>query len=222
MRIALTSDTHYGLTNPDDIKKMLENLQAEKVDMVVHAGDWASCNSSQFLSCVRLFRKYFPDIPILGTLGNHDFWSKNPKVLIRNNEVFKKYNILNFWTNGTIKVVALQSWYNTCNPPSNDQDNMPPNMTHCDMIVRMHHNFDDVIDIIDENSVVVSHFTPYNYRYGYTSMCGPRAMFERITEVAKVLCLGHSHLHMDEMIGKCRVINCGSDYYKPKYLIFEV
>jgi predicted phosphodiesterase len=224
MKIALTSDTHYGFSPRanENIKIMLERLQSEGIDLIVHAGDWASHKSSHLISCVRTFRKYFPNTPIVGTLGNHDLAGESLNVLSNIQRLFLKHSILDYWTNGKIKVIAFQSWYNSSHPPSTDHYWMPKNITHQDMIVRSHQNFDNIIGELDVNTIVVSHFTPYNYRHGYNAMCGPMGMFDQITASAGFLCLGHSHLYMDEMIDGCRVMNCGSDYESPKYKIFEV
>jgi len=80
MKLAIVSDTHYGHSHRTQrihekfLKKLSEACVEEKVDALIHAGDWISHTQHQLPRTWKMFRKAMGDLPILGVLGNHDHW----------------------------------------------------------------------------------------------------------------------------------------------------
>lgn len=238
MKICLTSDTHYGFSEDTEslLRTMLSNMRDESPDMIIHAGDWASTKHSELESCLALFREYFPDTTIVGAIGNHDFYNGDEEMKFNSVELMMesieqlmtKYNISNHAVVNNVNIIAFQSWYKTLNPPSNDYFWCPDGHgVHSKMKMKMLESFEETKKLIQSfpgyKHIVVSHFTPYNYRYGYTGMCGPMGLFDTLIESGiSHLCLGHSHEYQNEQIEQCLVLNAGSDYDEPKYSVFEV
>lgn len=240
MKVCLTSDSHYGFSELTEelLQETLENIANENPDILLHAGDWASTTLAEFEACVKLFRKHLPKTVIVGALGNHDLWDVNSKNKMdtvsdhfrKLNAIFLNNNILSSYINfkESISFTAMQSWYKSANPPSNDKFYMPDGaQAHVAMISEARISYGKTLEHLkqlpDFKHVVISHFTPYNYRYGYTSMCGPLAPFDDlISENAHTICLGHSHEHQNEKILNTSVLNAGADYNDPKFIMFEV
>lgn len=100
MKIAITSDIHYGITAEDEIRYLLfAHLQDENPDVIVIAGDIGeSLVSPKLVSdCLNLFTSNF-NCPIAAIAGNHDLWTNGqdrtsleiwnedfPKILKENN-----------------------------------------------------------------------------------------------------------------------------------------
>lgn len=84
MKIAQISDTHIGITTEGQLKVCFEKAAEENPDVVVHCGDYGGTTEGG--KCVRrtvkLLRKYFPDTPIVSTIGNHDYWCSGKLKLI--------------------------------------------------------------------------------------------------------------------------------------------
>jgi len=75
------TDTHYGHShNTHKIhEKFLHQIKilidSEKIDALIHPGDWISHNQHQLSRTWQMFREALGDIPILTVRGNHDFWN---------------------------------------------------------------------------------------------------------------------------------------------------
>src|ERR1051326_7305272 len=95
LKVALTSDTHVGLTKMKALENCFTEMAAHKPDVVVHAGDFCGghMGDRSVRSTFRLLRRIFPDIPILAVLGNHDYWCGKPRVESRDGDwtVFTQY-----------------------------------------------------------------------------------------------------------------------------------
>lgn len=73
------TDTHYG-NSPNTHRvheKFLSNvariIEEQKVDVLIHSGDWTSNKQDQFERTLAMHRKYI-SIPIVAVRGNHDLW----------------------------------------------------------------------------------------------------------------------------------------------------
>ena len=79
MKIALTSDTHYGYGHKTHRKhiKFLNELNREDFDVLVHCGDWSASKQTSLYKTLKMFREALGDKPILTSLGNHDLWDIN-------------------------------------------------------------------------------------------------------------------------------------------------
>ena len=244
MRISLTSDTHYGFSRSTQgiLESLLTRMAEDEPDIILHAGDWSSTKHQELWDCLALFRKYFPNTNIISALSsNHDVWKSDDEDSVFFNELrtieqllesiqkaHDAFGIKRELVTDSLAITTCQSWYRTANPPSNDHYWMPGGAyDHYYMLDLARKSYDETKEFIKNHQgkkrIVVSHFTPFNYRYGYTGMCGPLAPFEDMIALGlEYLCLGHSHQYQHEHRDGCLVLNAGSDYDKPRHITFEV
>lgn len=115
MKIAITTDTHWGFSNYafEQNLQMLQDIKNNKVDLILHCGDFGSSMYPERIDYWRTVRDMFPKIPIGTVFGNHDYWNgKFPTILLtveelekykkphspadviqQNFAIFEKYNI---------------------------------------------------------------------------------------------------------------------------------
>jgi len=76
MKISITADLHYGITDVSEIRSMAKRMSAESPDVVVLAGDLAETvlDPGRFSDLLIIFRMEIPGTPILVVIGNHDLW----------------------------------------------------------------------------------------------------------------------------------------------------
>ena len=149
MKILYTSDTHYGHSSKTkNIHEAFLKKGAEKnPDIIIHAGDIESHKLEHFKCSLKMFREYFPDIPILVTLGNHDWWNATKgtgptmydtyyrveftptktmsQIKKFHQEVFGKYDIhyleeSPYLEKEGIKIYGYDGWYHYPEPLTND------------------------------------------------------------------------------------------------------
>jgi len=79
MKIAATSDIHYDLISSesdyDELRRLINSLEAEKPDVLLIAGDIVGLGVSKLEECLGLFEKICTERLIV--LGNHDYWSED-------------------------------------------------------------------------------------------------------------------------------------------------
>lgn len=77
MKIAATGDIHYDLirnkSEHEAFLRFIKNLEDEKPDVLVLAGDVVSLGSSKLEECLNYFRLVTPERIMV--FGNHDYWS---------------------------------------------------------------------------------------------------------------------------------------------------
>jgi predicted MPP superfamily phosphohydrolase len=74
LRIAHITDQHVGRVTPFDVQKAAVDIaNAEKPDLVLVTGDFV-CHSQLYLDQLTEVMRGF-QAPVLGVLGNHDYWS---------------------------------------------------------------------------------------------------------------------------------------------------
>ena len=87
------------------------------------------------------------------------------------------------------------------------------------------HDFEELL-VSDVSSfrktVAVSHFPPFCDHPRWDHMCANKRFYDLIVNKFDVFCCGHSHQFSDFVDGKCRILNSGSDYDRPKFSVFEV
>ncbi len=76
MKVAITADLHYGLTNIPEILSIAKRISEESPDVVVLAGDLAETvrDPIRFVDLLTIFRVELGETPILVLSGNHDLW----------------------------------------------------------------------------------------------------------------------------------------------------
>lgn len=245
MKIAITSDTHEGHSPITQtildyfVKEISNKIIQHDCKALIHAGDWISHDQRQLEKSFERFRKEIK-IPILTVFGNHDFWHKQndrkrmslPGLMLYHKKVCELFNIHHLQDNPIVieDVIfsGLNGWYNVANPPSNDSNWMPSftngSPTHMYMQYVANQSLDKILalEIGNRKSVCVTHFCPPIEDDAWYDMCATPRLLEWIPQKYDMFVMGHSHKVVDQMIGKCRVINPGGDYDKPKVIIVEV
>jgi len=247
IKIALTSDLHAGIsTNTYKIhEEFFDELNSEVWDVLVLAGDLGTCKHDHFRGLLRHVRKKI-DRPIVAVNGNHDLWDKETykwdhsftlrRLLERNAQEFKDFNIHHLdkdFFYKDIGFVGWDGWYGSIDPMTNDEVWMPKWVEGTDMHSWMRHksfrDFEKVIDRAEamrplvRKIVAVTHMPIFPFPGNISELhAGSITWIHGLEGKCDVLCYGHSHRGLDEVVAGIRVINSGSDYDKPKYKIFEV
>ncbi len=74
LRVAHLTDLHVGRVTPMSVQEAAVDLtNAESPDLVVITGDFV-CHSQKYLDALESLMKRF-NAPVVGVLGNHDYWS---------------------------------------------------------------------------------------------------------------------------------------------------
>ena len=247
MNLILTSDTHYGVDGKTHGKHerfwrdMQKDIVANDVKALIWAGDLASSKQRQFRRSVEQAREHV-SIPILLVRGNHDFWDARdsldagrrsfPELDRLHREVFSEFNVHHLESGPvTIEDVLICGWdgWYAGTPPSNDANFMFRDYEgvpmHTYLSSRAWKKFEEVMDLDvspHRTAVAVTHFNPYCTDRKWESMCANLKFYDMVKEKFDVFCCGHNHQFKDRVEDGCRVLNCGSDYNKPQYLMFEV
>lgn len=240
MKIALIGDTHYGYTynTPEILEEKLEELSKEDFDLVIHTGDWISHMQDQLDPMLELFRKHIPSKPILGVMGNHDYWNKHsPKSVLSMTKVhkklFKKYNIHYLESEPFIfegiSIWGFNGWYCVSNPPTNDiyyMSKLEKGQHVHDYLSNIAHKGLEKILSDSRNctgtKICVTHFPPYTFNQLYKTMCANELYLDMICENFNYFFVGHSHQNEGWQRKDCFVVNPGGDYNKPNYKIIVV
>lgn len=167
------------------------------------------------------------------------------EIFIQHQEWFKKFNIHHL-ENGPyiiddVVICGFDGWYAQVDPGTNDKKWMPMTIqgeaiTSQYMVSKAWKDFDECLKIDTSKyrkSIIVTHHNPYPINGGSVKTCiemglnnyGHSGNFKFLLEMKEkfdILCCGHSHQYRNDDEEGIQIYNCGSDYNKPKYLIFEV
>lgn len=243
--MALTSDTHYGFSqrthaiHEEWLEKLQDKIVSEDVRVLIHAGDWIANKQDQLPRTLNMFRKYIK-IPIVAVRGNHCLWDyssypkKTPWDAMNNNHFdwFKAADIHHL-ENGPYLIenhiiVGFDGWYNNVMTPTRDVEMMVRDIQGANPMMfhnhRAHHALDNLLDMDVshyDRSICVTHFPPFTEDDYYLPYCSNPAYFQPIKDKFDIFCTGHSHQYWNEIQDDCVILNSGSDYDKPEYIIFE-
>jgi len=250
MKIALTSDLHYGYfgNTSNKIARFVKKLAAEEVDLLIIAGDIATVSQHQFKRCMEEIRAGLT-CEIIYVRGNHDFWDrvhkKDPESGTRNlQQIYDYHKAITYplsithlddgpfrYDSGRVEVYGFDGWYAEYNPHTNDASNMPKQHESCPvpayLVGKAWKDFGKILDEVKESTaetkILVTHHNIYvDPKYGVNSHNGILKFYPETKENFDILCCGHTHQHKDYYDDNLRVLNCGSDYNDPKYIIFNV
>ena len=154
-KIALTTDTHYGISPKTCLilEKFLIKLASEDFDVLIHTGDWISHKQAQMEKVFKLFRKHI-NKPILGVLGNHDLWDQDSwghnnkraykqtlqsyeEMKVQQRSLMQQYEIdylqdlYPYIFEDKVAIYGFDGWYHYLPPPSNDHYFMPQFIKNC-------------------------------------------------------------------------------------------
>lgn len=223
-----------------------EYAKPDGPDALILAGDLVSHKQKSLKVLFRLLRNALPHIPVIACFGNHDWWDEGKYVggkghrkysykdlVAMHDEALGEYNI-HYVGNGPyvirdVAIVGFDGWYWHLDPPTNDKAWMDWQWEGMDPFAFMNRKaffeFDALMqmDTSPYRAVVgVTHFPPFTDQERYYIYCANRNLLPLMTEKWDVLCVGHSHKFCDFEENGCRVINAGSDYDNPNYVVFEV
>lgn len=228
-----------------------EAVEADGVKCVIHAGDWSCNKQDQFYRTMKMFRKYIgEEIPIACVRGNHDFWDHvdGYKVARKRHfgelsnihrSWFEEHNIHHLETGplvvGDVIVCGFDGWYGRADPPTKDAEKMIDNIEGCPgMMYHSSRAYKELSRVLDTDisdyakAVCVSHFPPMggDWKNGYdpkdVSFSANPKYLKPITDKFDVFCMGHSHGHVNRIENNCRLMNAGSDYNTPRFLLFNI
>lgn len=248
MKIAITTDTHYGY-NGDKTRKnhekflisLAEAMALHDCKLLCHTGDWATHKHSQLAKTFEQFRQYIKQ-PILTVFGNHDYWNvidrykplKWEDLVKSQNELLLKFDITHVGENpvviDNILFAGYNGWYANLNPPSNDLNFMPKWIegipTHEFLNKKSHNDLNKLLYSLDkfqyEKAVCLTHFPPFIDNPAYADFTGNPSHLPFLKESFNVLIVGHSHRTHDYVDEGLRIINSGAEYHFPRFIIVEI
>lgn len=161
MKIAYTSDTHYGFSSKTHkihvsfLKESSDICISENVDLIIHCGDWISHNQHQLPRTWKMFREAFGDLPILAVKGNHDLWdydywgvhpkrrsyAKHPSgmsystLVTQHRDWANEFGITllqdNYFEKDDVIITGFDGWYSGTDTGTNDASFMFPYHESC-------------------------------------------------------------------------------------------
>jgi len=130
-------------------------------------------------------------------------------------------------------VFGFNGWYDDPKPPTKDRELIPQKNaeeTWRTLRSRATIKFNAILEKADYyinteiqcKRILVTHFPPFMDNLLFKSFCADLNFYPEIKQRFDVLCVGHSHQFTNNLEDGLRILNCGSDYNNPKYLMFEV
>lgn len=243
MKFCLTSDLHAGFSKKTvRIHEKYFAKHAEAINdcaALLLAGDLISHNQHALETLFRTIRENI-SIPVVACFGNHDFWDRNhhpcprsyDKLVSHRETIAYLYDVKLVSAGpqifGDVVVVGFDGWYAKTDLPTNDRLHMAKGYKGEDpfafLLKKAWRDLDALLEL-DLSSyrkkICLTHFPPFTDHIRYADYCANFNMLPFITEKFDFLCVGHSHRRNDFLEGECRVLNAGSDYDKPRHIIFE-
>lgn len=238
MKAILFTDPHRGYdSNTSKIQdKVFTSLDQSLFDIVIVSGDWGVSKMEHVRGSFKAFRRAFPNKKIIGVIGNHDLWDKKIKGINAKQDLIKKYaeesqiHLLenNPFEKDGVVFLGFNGWYHHPHNDTRDSDYMIQYVDGQTVDNYLRSLADKAIySIMDypkegKKVVCVTHFPCIEDAMDIPSWNGNPRHGDILLEFSDVLIFGHTHRAYDNVIGKTRVINVGSDYNKLEYKIIEI
>lgn len=248
MNFLLLSDLHYGFSSQthriietflkDDIVPLIEKYD---VKLVVIAGDIMSHRQLQLDECCALLRQYI-HVPIAVVRGNHDFWDceEGPnkgrmswdKLQKQHKAIFAAHKIhhleqRHLMVDGFL-VVGYDGWYKSFKPATNDIYNMAPYAGECPMMpFQSGRAWKELGRVLAcrvtryKKAICVTHHCPFTMDMDFMDHVADPDMLDPLLKKFDILCVAHTHRRHVETAKDCLIVNCGSDYENPKFLLID-
>lgn len=236
MKVLLMSDLHRELTHNTHLihDKFLKEVSEQDFDICVIAGDICSTRQTELGSFFAHYRKHLPTKETYVVPGNHDFWNDNGHLPLRIKKEHWTYEChdnqiidLNgrmIETHG-VKIYGWHNWYGTSRFLRGTNDEYHLSVEEDLLLYK--EDMDSFWKYVDDKvvaDILVNHI-PIISDPVYNRMGGIIQQWDTIKEnnmLPKVYLHGHTHVGRDTVVDGVRVVMCGSDYDKPKYVILEV
>lgn len=242
MRLGIISDTHYGFSKftHRKLEKVLEKNTEDSFDVLIHAGDWISHKQKSLIQILSLFRKHYPNKPILGVLGNHDYWDEKKDyslgkyfdIFSDHEKLFLDFDITYLqnkpYTLDKYTFYGFDGWYYEVYPKTNDIKYMPVFCKGLNVSEylrdRAEKSFVNILNTEkqSEHEILVTHFPPFTDNIRYLEYCANSSYYKFITERFNTFIVGHSHVACDYVKDSCRIVNSGSDYDKAVFKVITI
>ena len=250
MKFVLTSDLHYGFKTGVErkIQKMAQKIEAIQPEALIIAGDIATAAQHQFKRCMETLRSEL-SCDILYVRGNHDLWDgvhkkdklsntrSLPEIYRHHKEICDGLNIHHLddgpftYGDNEVEIFGFDGWYATFEPYTNDKYWMPKYHEGCPvpsyLVGKAWKDFGTCLDKAKKSKAAVKILVTHHNIYDEPKYSGsPHAGILPLGEEAKyhfnVLCCGHTHVRQNFMKDDMLVLNPGSDYADPKFMVIEV
>lgn len=84
LTIGLISDIHSGIfMTEEDMKAYLETLNSLEPDLILMPGDFITSNIDEIYPFINIFKNLRAKYGIFATLGNHEFFTKQPQMIAK-------------------------------------------------------------------------------------------------------------------------------------------
>lgn len=247
MKVAITTDTHFGYTSTKVLASMLQKIKAEEPKILIHCGDVSTTNYHEQEEFWKLTREVLLDCIIITVMGNHDWWDSNyegiklsscDQLFSKVKGIYKKYDIHHASENLIIDNVAfsgLDGWYSDpyVHRETNDKNRIPHFYTteRRWLEKRNLNQFEDCKNFLKNHKgtkVLITHFgfTPEAMNdwkaYQSRDYFGNFQDFFNKVDFVDYIFYGHSHRYTIEKFGKLEALNVGSDYGYPRFEIRNI
>jgi predicted phosphodiesterase len=208
------------------------------VDVVLNCGDSISHKEVQIEKFMELQRRYI-QCPIVQCMGNHDFWDSgespdwyDDRMRIWD-KMYKKYNVLHpseCPKIGEFNIVGIDGWYHSrmAVEKTNDIYHIGTTVGDVGSFKYLREKAEkDLQDIIHkgldrDKTLYMTHFSPFIDNVSDIVYSANPDMAEKLVDNFKWVCTGHTHRYKNEVIKGTTILNCGSNYNEPKFIIIEM
>lgn len=232
--------------------QLQKEITFHDVKCLIHSGDWACNKQDQFERTMIMFRKYIdiPIVAVRGNHELWDYrkdkFDPMKGEMVRGRKMswevmdekhkqwFKENNIHHLESGGPmviddVIICGFDGWYYHMNAPTNDGDMIVSHVGGATSMMyhskRAYEALDKVLQVDTDpyrKAICVTHHTLWVDNPHYASMTGNPSFLPHIKEKFDVLTTGHSHQYRNDTEDETLILNCGSGYDKPKYIVFGV
>lgn len=250
MKIGILTDTHHGFSRLQNEKNALcfEALAKLEPELIIHSGDFGSHCLDNRKESFSLLRQIFPTQPIVGVLGNHDFWDEREtsfsKMIEMNVNSAKENSIILLDGNtdfifNQVYISGFAGWYYDPNPSTNDCLSIPQYESEGKdyLYSSSHKQLAQCLAKISAYkqstglpTMLITHFgfigaaTDWKQADDPGKYFGNNPKYEDYLFHTDYFVFGHSHKVFYGLADnqKTQCYNVGSNYEDPQYLMLEI
>jgi len=224
---------------PEILNNFYKQMSKERPDLVLHAGDWGTCDLHDVDIAMDMYRRQLRKVQTVTVFGNHDYWQTGGSINYKSvvemgialRDTAAKYHIdypfpHSHQLHPNINIYGFDGWYAHDDPPTKDIRFMPRDFEgkpmHIGMRGRAQREFNYMLTnptpfAVGKPKLLLTHFPMADNPFS-----APARWMDFVAPEFDYLVVGHSHRPADYTVGKCRVINPGSDINNPRYVVLEV